>query len=172
MPVAALPQWELSMKVVQLLGLQGPWWRQVFRDTDCLRGRSYGPIRVFQASCSWWSEGLFGRSFSVGSPVQALRGIPSLGSLSAVPSARHIEGPPWLGPYCVVQCLRHLMGQPLYCSAVLACGEREVMVMAPPSTRDSAVSPCFHGCLAFLHRHFSPGSPPSHTLHPSLHSQQ
>ena len=25
------------------------------------------------------------------------------------------------------------------------------MVMAPPPTCDSAVSPCFHGCLAFLH---------------------
>ena len=46
------------------------------------------------------------------------------------------------------------------------------MVMAPPPTSDSAVSPCFHGCLAFLHRHFPPQSPPSHPLDPSLHSQQ
>ena len=30
---------------------------------------------------------------------------------------------------------------------------REAMMMAPPLTRDSAVSPCFHGCPAFLHRH-------------------
>ena len=29
-------QWELSMKVVQLLGLWRPWWHQVCRDTDCL----------------------------------------------------------------------------------------------------------------------------------------
>ena len=28
-----------------------------------------------------------------------------------------------------------------------ACGEREAMVMAPPTMRDSAVSPCFHRCL-------------------------
>ena len=35
------------------------------------------------------------------------------------------------------------------------------MVMAPPAMHDSAVSPCFRGCLAFLHRHFPP-SPPSH----------
>ena len=28
------------------------------------------------------------------------------------------------------------------------------MVMASPATRDSAVSPCFHGCLIFLHRYF------------------
>ena len=36
--------------------------------------------------------------------------------------------------------------------------------MAPPPKRDSAVSPCFHGCLAFLHQHFPPQSPPSHPL--------
>ena len=35
----------------------------------------------------------------------------------------------------------------------------------------SAVSPCFHGCPAFLHRHFPPQSP-SHPLNLSLHSQQ
>ena len=46
------------------------------------------------------------------------------------------------------------------------------MVMAPPSTCDSAVSPCFHGCLAFLHWHFPPQCPPSHPLNPSLGSQQ
>ena len=46
------------------------------------------------------------------------------------------------------------------------------MVMDPPPTRDSAVSLCFHGCLAFLHRHFPPQSPTSHPLDPSLHSQQ
>ena len=55
---------------------------------------------------------------------------------------------------------------------MLPCGEREAMVMAPPATRDSAVSSCFHGCLAFLHRHFPPQSPPSHPLNKSLHSQQ
>ena len=47
---------------------------------------------------------------------------------------------------------------------MLACGEREALVMAPPPMHDSAVSPCFHGCLAFLHRHFPPQSPPSHPL--------
>ena len=54
LPVAALPQWELSMKVAYLLGLWGPWQRQVCRDMDYLCRRSYSPIRVFfQASCSW-----------------------------------------------------------------------------------------------------------------------
>ena len=55
---------------------------------------------------------------------------------------------------------------------MLACGEREVTVMALPAMRDWAVSPCFHAWLAFLHRHFPPQSPPSHLLGLSLHSQQ
>ena len=55
---------------------------------------------------------------------------------------------------------------------ILVCGEREVMMMAPPPMCDSAVLPCFHGCLAFCHRHFPPQSPPSHPLDQSLFSQQ
>ena len=55
---------------------------------------------------------------------------------------------------------------------MLTCGEREAMVMAPPTMCDSAVLPCFHGCLAFLHWHFPPWSPPSHPLNPSLCHQQ
>ena len=38
------------------------------------------------------------------------------------------------------------------------------MVMVPPPACDSAVLPCFHGCLAFFHRHFPPQSPPSPSL--------
>ena len=147
------------MKVVQLLGLQGPWRRQVCRDMDCLCRRSYGPIMVFfRAFCSWRSEGLFGQSFSIALPVQALRGLPCLGSLSVVWCIRHIKGPPpsgvllcrsahqslkgapWVVSYSVVQCIRHLMGQPLYCSAADGgCGEIEAMVMAPSPMHDSAV---------------------------------
>ena len=36
----------------------------------------------------------------------------------------------------------------------------------------TVLSPCFHGFLAFLHRHCPPQSPPSHHLDPSLHNQQ
>ena len=60
----------------------------------------------------------------------------------------------------------------LFSCQMLACREREAMVMTPPPTRDSAVSPCFHGCLAFLHRLFPPQSPPSRSLGLSLCSQQ
>ena len=60
----------------------------------------------------------------------------------------------------------------LFSCLMLADREREAMVMAPPPMHDSAVSPCFHGCLAFLHRHFPPQSPPSHPLNLSLCSQQ
>ena len=122
LPVAALLQWELSVKVAQLLGLQGPWWHQVFRDTDCLCHRSYGPIRVFfLAFYSWWSKGLFGQSFSVALTIQALRGRPCLRSFSVVQCIRHIKGPPWLGFYSVGQLVRHLKGQPgwaLLCNSV------------------------------------------------------
>ena len=46
------------------------------------------------------------------------------------------------------------------------------MVMAPPSTCDSAALPCFHDCLVFFHRDFPSQSPPSHPLNLSLHNQQ
>ena len=56
------------------------------------------------------------------------------------------------------------MGQPL-CSAADSgvWGERGYGDGSTP-TWDSAVLPFFHGCLAFLHRHFPPQSPPSHPL--------
>jgi len=126
------------MKVVQLLGLQGPWWHQVCRDMDCLCPKSHGPISLFRASCSWRSECLFGQSFSIAPPIQALRGLCCLGSFSVVLHFWHIEGAPlagvllcrllhqllkgapWARPYSVVQCGRHLMDQPLYCSAANA----------------------------------------------------
>ena len=63
-----------------------------------LRHRTYGPIRVFsRAFCSWGSEGLFGLSFSIALPIQALKGPPCLGSFSVVPHIRHIEGLPGWG---------------------------------------------------------------------------
>ena len=158
--------------MAQLLGLQGPWWHQVCRDMDCLHRRSYYPIRVsFWASCSWWSGCLFGQSFSVAPPIQTVRGLPCLGSFSVVWHLRHIEGLPWLGSYSVVQCLRRLMGLLFSCQCWRVWGRREAMVMALHTKHDSAVSPCFHGCLAFLHRHFPPQSPPSQPLNLFLRSQ-
>ena len=65
----------------------------------CLHHRSSGPIRAFfRASCSWPLEGLFGQSLSIAPPIQALRGLPCLGSFSVVRPIRHIEGPPDWGP--------------------------------------------------------------------------
>ena len=140
----------------------------------------------FQASCSWPSEGLFGQSFSVAPPVQALRRLPCLGSSSCLVRQAHrgapltgvllcrsarqaLKGAPWVGSYSVVQCVRRLMGQlSVVQLPMLTCGEREAMVMAPLPTHDSAVSPCFHYCLAFLHRHFPPQSPPSPPLNTTL----
>ena len=107
-----------------------PWWCQGFRDTDCLHCRSYGPIRIFfQASCSWQSEGLFGQSFSVAPPIQALRGISCLGFFSVVPSQVHrgaplagvllcrlgcqaLTGTPWVVSYSVVVRISYLKEHP------------------------------------------------------------
>ena len=50
-------------------------------------------------------------------------------------------------------------------------GERLWWWLHPP-THDSAVSPCFHGCPAFLRRYFPPQSLPSPPLDPSLRGQQ
>ena len=65
------------------------------------------------------------------------------------------------------------MGRPLYCS-VADAGVWEERGYGDGSTPvcDSAVLSCFHGCQAFLHRHFPPRSPPSHVLYLSLCSQQ
>ena len=57
----------------------------------------------FRASCSWLLEGLFGQSLTLVPPIQALKGLPCLGSFS------------------VFLCARHLMVQPLYFSRVLLC---------------------------------------------------
>ena len=87
---------------------------------------------------------------------QAHRGAPLVGVLICSSVHQAFDGPASLLFSC--QCW-HVVG-------------REAMVMAPPPKRDSAVSPCFHGCLAFLHLHFPLESPPSHPLNPSLRSQQ
>ena len=62
----------------------------------------------------------------------------------------HRGSSPGWGPTLVLH-IRCMMDQSLYCSAADTGvqGERETMVMAPPSMHDSAVLPCFHGCLAF-----------------------
>ena len=60
------------------------------------------------------------------------------------------------------------MGQPLCGSAAdTGCVGRERLWW----WHDSVVSPCFHGCLAFLHQHFPSQSPPSHLLGLSFCSQ-
>ena len=153
----------------------------------------------FRTSCSWRSEGLFGQSFSVAPPIQAPMGLPCLGSLSAVRRVRHIDGPPgwvllcrsvhqaltgapWVGSYSVVQCLRYLMAEyrPRMCPAQQLftghCMLFIIQLLMPgcreSETMDSAALSCSHGCLAFLHRHFSSPSPPLPPLNPSLHSHQ
>ena len=190
--------WQLcpseSWEVVHLLGLREPWWHQVYRDTDCLCRRSYGPIRdFFWACCSWWSEGLFGQSFSVAPPVQAFRRVPCLGSFSVVWRIRHVEGSLWLGSYSADCHIRHLKGHPgwgptLYFSVsgiwwaslsivlpMLACGEREAMVMAPPAMLTQqyrlASMAAWLSSTAISHHDLLPHIPSIHlsTVNSSLH---
>ena len=110
------------MKVAQLLALQGLWWHQVCRDTDCLHRRSYGPVRVFfQASCSWQSESFFGQSFSIALPIQALRGGPLPGVLLCCSARQTHKGTPLArggGGRPVNWHIRHLKGHP---GGVLLC---------------------------------------------------
>ena len=47
-------------------------------------------------------------SISIILPIQALRGLPCLGSFSVVQEIRHIEEPPRLGSYSVDPCIRQL----------------------------------------------------------------
>ena len=101
------------------------------------------------------------------------RGAPLAGVLLCSSAHQSLKGALWVGSCSVVQCVSHLMDQPPYCSAVDVglWGERGCGDGSTP-TRDSTVSPCFHGCPAFLHRHFPPQSSPSHPLDLSLCSQQ
>ena len=88
--------------------LAGTLWHHVCRDADCLCCRTYDALGAFsQASCSWRSDGPFGQSFSIALPVQALRGLPCLGSFSVVWRVKHTEGPP-----AVDRRVRHLKGHP------------------------------------------------------------
>ena len=78
-----------------------------------------------------------------------------------------------MGSCSVVQCVMVWWASfSIVQLSMVPCGERDAMMMGPHHMHDSAVSPCFHGCLAFLHRHFPPQPSPSHPLNPSLHSQQ
>ena len=74
----------------------------------------------------------------------------------------------------VFQCVQHLMGQPHYCSNCWCYHvERErLWWLLHPHTCDSVISPCFLGCLAFLHRRILAQFPPSQPLSPSRHSKQ
>ena len=144
--MVALSQGELSMKVAQLLGLQGPWQHQLFRDTNCLCHRSYGPI-CWGFFCLFFLFVCFGffeplepgdqdslASLSLWLPhsgtyraplpevflcysARAHRGAPQDGVLLCRSVHQALKGAHWVGSCSVVQCIRHSMGQPLYCSA-------------------------------------------------------
>ena len=118
-----------------LLGLQGPWRRQMCRDMDCLCCKELWPYQSLFSSLLYlvirkplWPV------FLHSSARSGARGLPCLGSFSVVWRIRHIEGSPfagvllcrsehqslkgapWVGSYSEVPWVRHLMGQPLFFS--------------------------------------------------------
>ena len=111
LPLAALPQWDLSVRWCSCLACGDPG------GAKCAGTQTASAAGIMALSESFFqplvaSEGLFGQSFSIALPVQALRELPCLGSFSVVQHVRHIEGPPWLESYSVDRCIRHLKGHP------------------------------------------------------------
>ena len=74
------------------------------------------------------------------SSIQALRGLPSLGSFTVVQGIRHIEGLPWLGSYSVYQALKRAPWVGSY-SVVQCSSVRQVFDGQPPccSAADAGV---------------------------------
>ena len=108
------------MKVVQLLGLWGPWQCQVCRDTDCLHSRSYGPIRVF---------------FQAGIQKASLASL----SLKLHPF-RHLEGPLAWGLSLFFGHIRHIEGAPL--TGVLLCRLAHQARKGAPCAESYSVDRC------------------------------
>ena len=139
------------------------------------------PLGHLECSLAWGPSLLFG----VSGPQKTLLA----GVLLSRPAHQTLWGHPERGPSLqlsasviqritldgvlpVAECVGCLMGQPLYCSAVAGVwGQRGYGGCSNPYT-SSAASPCFHGYLAFHHRHLPPQSPLSHPLDSSLQSQQ
>ena len=159
--------------MVQLFGLRDPG------GAKCAGTWTVSTARVmavsesfFEPLCSWRSEGLLGQSFSIVPHAQALRGLPCLGALCC---SGH-QGRRGTPPAGVLLCssVRQTFDGPASLLFSYRCWRvgKEAVVMAPPPLQYSAVLPCFHGCLAFLHQNLPPRSLPSHPLSPSLCSQQ
>ena len=102
----------MSLNTLHCQGLHKPISCATFTH-KLLPWQELWPVRVFsRASCSWLSEGLFGQSFSIALTVQALTGLPFLGSISVDWHVKHIEGPCCLGSYFVGLPVRHLKEHP------------------------------------------------------------
>ena len=97
---------------MQLLGLQGPWQRKVCRVTGLSLPQELWPyLSLFFEPLVAGDQKASLASFSVAPSIQALKGLPCLGSF-VVWRVRPIEGPPWLGSYSVVWHISHLKEHP------------------------------------------------------------
>ena len=164
----------------------GNW---VWRWHSCLAFRDPGSNK-YAGTQTASAAGVLALSESFFGPLVAGYQKFSLASLSLwLCPFRHLEG--FLYRHSVVRGISHLKEHPGWGPTLqfsvsgiwwaslsvvqlrmLACGERVAMVVVPPPTHDSAVSSCFHGCLAFLHKHSLQQSPPSQPLNLSLLIQQ
>ena len=97
LPVAAPPV-RAGVKAAPLLGLWGPWGAGGAGPRTASPRELWPGQRRCPSPASWWSEGLFGRSFSAAPPFQALRGLHCVRSLSVVRCISHSKGPPGWGP--------------------------------------------------------------------------
>ena len=82
---------------------------------------------------------------------RAHREAPMVGVLLCRSACQALKGAPWVGSY--TGSTHQVSDGPVFAlfSCQCWCGEeRQAMVMAPPPVHNSAVSPCFHDCLAFL----------------------
>ena len=119
--------------MVQLRGVRGPWRRLRCRDTDCLCTGVTALPEAPSKPLSWRPEASLA-SLAPAPPIQTLRGLPCLGPCSEDCRIRHSEGR-LVGSHSAAQRVRHLVGRPLIVQPLmLACGETEATVTAPPPT--------------------------------------
>ena len=112
-PVAALPPWELSVKVAQLPGLQGQgqsprqelWpYQSLFRR---LFWRPLWPVFLRSSTHSGPERAPLPGVLLCCSTHQAHREAPLAGVLLRRSVCQALKGAPWVGSYSLVQCVRH-----------------------------------------------------------------
>ena len=99
LPVAALPQWELSVKETRLLGLWGPWWRQVVQGHWLLPPQALWPYQsLFSSLLQLAIRGPLWPVFLHSSAHSGTYRAPLPGVLLYCSACQAHRGPPGWGP--------------------------------------------------------------------------